>query len=227
MNKQDDARAVLREVHRYRIANVESLEKSLVGIEVTNATQFLASRHKLRLKRHVSGLSYAFIPQRGLPSPTAIARSLAIHAFVCDSSQKSSLLNKHDLKKYFPDLFRSGLPRGYYVNTFESTPRLGLVRVDADPDDIVRIVQLAHRLIQRHQKLSGFRSLMATGQFEITFLVATCAKSRRLRLALDALSKSGVLFRSEAVPLLLDLVAPLPLTQFGALQINSNHIPRR
>ena len=104
------------------------------------------------------------------------------------------------------------MPRGYYVDVTGKQPVLGHLRVDVGPDDIVRIVQRCHQLARRHQQLSGFQRLIAAGQFEITYLVATDQKARRLSVALSSLEMTGVRCVVEPVPVLLDLLAPLPTT---------------
>ena len=61
-------------------------------------------------------------------------------------------------------------------------------------------------------RIPGFRQLIAAGQFEITYLVATEEKARRLLSAFNSVAKTGVRCVAIPVPILLDRLAPLPAT---------------
>lgn len=143
---------------------------------------------------------------------SSLAREAAIRSFCSDSTHPRTLLQKADLCRFFPTLFQAGLPRGYYVDATESQPVLGHVRVDVGLDEIGRIVSRCHELIRRHQRIPGFRQLIAAGQFEITYLVATEEKVRRLMSAFNSVAKTGVRCVAIPVPILLDRLAPLPAT---------------
>ncbi len=150
---------------------------------------------------------------RGKP-PTAqsVARRLAIRAFCSVDTHRRSLLEKSDLARCFPTLFQGGLPGGYYVDATGQQPILGHVRADTGLDAIGRIVQRCHQLAWRYQQLTGFRQLIAAGQFEITYLVATSEKARRLSVAFESVAKTGVRCVAVPMPIMLDLLAPLPAT---------------
>lgn len=122
------------------------------------------------------------------------------------------MLHKTELSRFFPTLFQARLPRGYYVDATASQPILGHIRVDVGLDEVGRIVSRCHELVRRHQRIPGFRQLIAAGLFEITYLVATEEKARRLMLAFSSVAKTGVRCVAVPVPLLLDRLAPLPAT---------------
>lgn len=147
-----------------------------------------------------------------LPTAQSVARRLAIRAFCAVHTHRRSLLEKSDFARCFPMLFQAGLPCGYYVDATGQQPILGHVRVDIGLDAIGRIVQRCHQLARRHQQLTGFRQLIAAGQFEITYLVATSDKARRLTIAFESVAMTGVRCAAVPMPMLLDLLAPLPAT---------------
>ena len=143
---------------------------------------------------------------------SARTRASAIHSFCCEPSHPRTLLRKTELGRFFPTLFQAGLPGGYYVDATGNQPILGHLRVDVGLDDVVRIVQRCHELARRYQQLSGFQRLIAAGQFEITYLVATGEKARRLSIALGSVAMTGVRCVAVSVPILLDLLVPLSAT---------------
>ena len=160
----------------------------------------LIQKHALRESRLDSGHAFLSVPRRKLPSRESVARAIGIQSFCCGDSHRRTFLLKAELTRYFPTLFQAGLPRGYYVDVTGKQPVLGHLRVDVGPDDIVRIVQRCHQLARRHRQLSGFQRLIAAGQFEITYLVATDQKARRLSVALSPLEMTGVRCVVEPVP---------------------------
>ena len=146
------------------------------------------------------------------PAMPSLTRESAIRCFCSDPSHPRTLLRKAELSRYFPTLFQAGLPSGYYVDATASQPILGHIRVDVGLDEVGRIVSRCHQLIQRHQRMPGFRQLIAAGQFEITYLVATEEKARRLLSAFSSVAKTGVRCVAIPFPILLDRLAPLPAT---------------
>lgn len=143
---------------------------------------------------------------------SSLARESAIQSFSGDRSHPRTLLRKAELSRFFPTLFQAGLPRDYYVDATASQPMLGHIRVDVGLDEVGRIVSRCHQLIRRHQRVPGFRQLIAAGQFEITYLVATEEKARRLLSAFSSIAKTGVRCVAIPIPILLDRLAPLPAT---------------
>lgn len=212
MNHTRIERAILDEVERFQFAFPELIIGTLSDIAVDGAMSGLVRKHALHKARWVSGHEYLLAPRRKLPTNQSVTRALGIHTFCCGDSHRRTFLQKAELTRYFPTLFQTGLPRGYYVDVTGPQPVLGHLRVDVGPDDIVRIVQRCHQLARRHQQLVGFQRLIAAGQFEITYLVATDQKARRLSVALSPLEMTGVRCVAEPVPVLLDLLAPLPTT---------------
>lgn len=150
--------------------------------------------------------------RRRRPTTFSLARAAAIQSFCGDPSHPRTLLRKAELHRYFPTLFQAGLPAGYYVDATGSQPMLGHIRVDVGLDEVGRIVSRCHKLVRRHQRVPGFRQLMAAGQFEITYLVATEEKARRLSSAFGLVAKTGVRCVAVPIPSLLDRLALLPAT---------------
>ena len=150
--------------------------------------------------------------RRSLPTIQTFARALAMHNFCCRGTHRRTLLRKSDLARCFPTLFQAGLPGGYYVDATGNQPILGHLRVDVGLDDVSRIVQRCHELARRYQQLPGFQRLIAAGQFEITYLVATEQKARRLSATFLSVAKTGVRCVAVPVPILLDLLVPLSAT---------------
>ncbi len=212
MSTTDIERTILAEVKRFQFAFSDLIVKTLSDVAAGDAISRLVQRHTLHAKPSLSGQTYLLAPRRKPPTRESIARALGIHTFCCGDSHRRTFLQKAELTRYFPTLFQAGLPRGYYVDVTGTQPVLGHLRVDVGPDDIVRIVQRCHQLARRHQQLAGFQRLIAAGQFEITYLVATDQKARRLSVALSSLEQTGVRCVVEPVPVLLDLLAPLPTT---------------
>ena len=205
-------RATLAEVERFQFALADLIVGTLSDVAANGAISRLLQRRTLRKVQLPSGHEYLSVSRRKPPTRESVARALGTHTFCCGDSHRRTFLQKAELTRYFPTLFQAGLPRGYYVDVTGEQPVLGHLRVDVGPDDIVRIVQRCHQLARRHQLLAGFQRLIAAGQFEITYLVATDQKARRLSVALSSLEKTGVRCVVEPVPVLLDLLAPLPTT---------------
>ena len=130
--------------------------------------------------------------RRRQPTMSARTRASAIHSFCCEPSHPRTLLRKTELGRFFPTLFQAGLPGGYYVDATGNQPILGHLRVDVGLDDVSRIVQRCHELARRYQQLPGFQRLIAASQFEITYLVATEQKARRLSATFLSVAKTGV-----------------------------------
>ena len=212
MNHTRIERAILDEVERFHFAFPDLIVRTLSDVAADGAMSRLVQTLTLREVRLPSGHAYLSVPKRKPPRRESVARALSTHTFCCDDSHRRTFLQKAELTRYFPTLFQAGLPRGYYVDVTGTQPVLGHLRVDVGPDDIVRIVQRCHQLARRHHQLAGFQRLIATGQFEITYLVATDQKAHRLSAALRPLELTGVRCIAESVPVLLDLIAPLATT---------------
>jgi len=158
---------------------------------------------------HDSGLRYWTAAALKPLSDTSLARSLGILVF-CHSSKSRSMITRDELESYFPKMFRNGLPAGHYVETTPASTVLGNVRVDGGQSKINRIVARTQRAIQNYEQQPGFRELIRDGDFELTWIVPTHAKQRRLVEALHPLTGSGVHLRVIAIPELLSVVAHIP-----------------
>ncbi|MCA9166397.1 MAG: hypothetical protein KDB23_01955 [Planctomycetales bacterium] len=159
--------------------------------------------------RHASGLEYWTVAADRPLSNGSVAATYGRWLF-CEGPNSStrSLLCTQDVADYFPALARSGMPAGYYIERFHDRARVGLVKVDR-LSRVNRIVSTTFRVIDQHRRRSEFRRLIEHGQFELTWLVATAEKTRRLNAALAATSTSEVPVHVSYVPDLLDLLLPL------------------
>lgn len=158
---------------------------------------------------HACGLRYWTAAGLRPLSDTSLARSLGILSF-CHGSKSRSLITREELEAYFPKMFRHGLPAGLYVETTPQSAKLGNVRVDGGQSKSNRIVARTQRSIQKHEQQSGFRELIRDGNFELTWIVPTHPKQRRLIEALRPLTASGVQIKVIAIPDLLNIVAHIP-----------------
>jgi hypothetical protein len=206
--KQSDS-AVLRHIRRYRFGIPEFLARDLPDHPVDLTLGRLARRRGLRQELHSSGLTYFRVIGDRLPSDVALIRAFGIMDFCCGQSPRRPLIDHKELQQYFPTLFRHGLPSAHYLTSVDGQTRLGHVRVDAVPSRIDRIVSRTCQLIDRYRSQPGFRELIASHQFEMTWVVATEQKANRLRPALAALSTSGAMVRVHVVPALIELISPI------------------
>ncbi len=158
---------------------------------------------------HDSGLRYWTAASLRPLSDMSLARSLGVLTF-CHSSESRSLITREELKTYFPKMFRHGLPAGHYIDATPQFTRLGNVRVDAGQSKINRIVARTQRSIQKYEQQMGFRELIRDGNFELTWMVPTHSKQRRLVEGLAPLRGSGVHLRVIAIPELLNVVVHMP-----------------
>jgi hypothetical protein len=142
--------------------------------------------------------------QRLLVSPQARAEAIA---WFCNASTRTTL-TRRELRRYFPKLFRVGLPAGYYVETSSVSPILGLLRVDTHLRAVPRIVQQSQKLIARHARDPPFRTLIARQQFRIAWLVPTEMKAAILNDAFHQASLASC--EAVFVPCWFDAVIPLP-----------------
>ena len=157
---------------------------------------------------HESGLRYW---TRRSTSPLrlrSLVRAYAVTTF-CTDSHSRTLVTRQDIADYFPNLFRHGLPPGHYIERSTDTIRLGHVRVDAGESTTRRIVARTERVIHKRRLEIGFRQLVDSGQFEISWVVPTHAKQRRLLEHLQPIAAAGVHLRVIAMPMLLNIIAPI------------------
>lgn len=157
---------------------------------------------------HRSGLRYWTRPATQPLSDVSLVRSLGVLLF-CRQSHTRSLVTRNELESCFPTLFRHGLPAGHYVDQQGDTPRLGNVRVDSGRTKIARILSRTTRLIQNYRNQTHFRDLIDSGHFELTWIVPTAQKQRRLSDALRPLRGSGIDLKVGTIPELLNVIAPI------------------
>lgn len=207
-SRQSTQKAILDYVHRYTIGIEAMISESING-NVVAGLRRLVSSQQLREYRHPRGFRYFTIGNRPQLSDSAFIRRYAMMRFCESTGSRRSLLTRAELERYFPSIFRHGMPSGYYIDTSEKLPRFGHLRADAVPARVDRIVSRAANLIDRYGRTAGVRQLIAQHEFEITFIVATSQKARRLRLDFDRLKRSGVTVQAHAMPELLELIAPI------------------
>lgn len=200
---------VLIEVQRYRFARLDLLLRHLAEPEQQQIIQRIRQSREMRLSKLASGMEYASMPSRKSAPLRGIARGIALHTFCHDGVNHRTLLMAEDVNKYFPRLFRNGMPSGYYVDTSGEKPILGFVRVDTGLDHITRILQQFRKQFERHASSPEFAAITAAGQFEISYLVPTEMKAVAINTASGHRSGHQPTCRAVAVPLLLDLLAPL------------------
>ncbi len=201
--------AVLAEVQRYRFARLDLLIRSLPDSEQRQTIQQIRRSREVQLMKLASGIEVVSLARKKPAPLLGIARGIALHTFCCDETNHRTLLMSDDVNKYFPSLFRSGMPSGYYVDTSGDRPVLGFVRVDTGLDHIVRIRQHLRGVIEQHAGVPEFAAMAASGQFEITYLVPTATKAVAINSANSHRSNHQLHCRAVAVPLLLNLLAPL------------------
>lgn len=211
MNPQHRLAYILQETRRYRIALL-----NLLLADRTELTPSLMSALQSSRVLHVfdanSGDRCVCLRRQELPSALAVARAVAIQWFCQAESVKRTLLTRHDVARYFPALFRVGLPSGYYVDTSNGSPTLGLLRVDTHLMALPRIRKQTQELIERQVSNTGFRTLSSKGQLEVTWLVPTESKAAGINDATATLLSSGVRCEARCVPKLLELLVPLKAT---------------
>ena len=186
-----------------RCLPIEDRERAMLAIDV------LLRAGRISEWNHACGLRYWTAASEKPLSDASLTRSLAILTF-CHGSKSRSLITRAELEHYFPQMFRHGLPAGHYIENSADFTRLGNIRVDAGLAKINRIVARTQRAIQKYEQQPGFRDLIRNSDFELTWIVPTPPKQRRLTESLAPLSGSGVHLRVIAIPELLNVIAHLP-----------------
>jgi hypothetical protein len=148
--------------------------------------------------------------QCGPLSELAKIKNYAMLAFCCLGRQPRHRLNRTDFDRCFPDLTRPGLPMNYYVDTSQSQPRLGFLRVDAGGRGRWdRVLAKCRHDVEAHCAQDGFRRFINRNAFEITVITALPQKARRLAESIGTLRDGRVrMIRVSAMPELLNLIAP-------------------
>lgn len=186
-----------------RCLPIDDRERAMLAIDLLLRAGRISEWH------HDCGLRYWTAAGLRPLSDTSLARSLGILTF-CHDSKSRSLITREELETYFPKIFRRGLPAGHYIEAAPQSTRLGNIRVDGGQSKVNRIVTRTHRSIQKYEQQTGFRELIRDGNFELTWMVPTHPKQRRLIEALHPLTASGVQIKVIAIPDLLNIVAHIP-----------------
>ena len=212
MNNFNLTKILQTQVERYRIATVDLLLNDLPEEQRGRAMTILDSNDGFQI---VDGYSVGRCVCKRHRKPLAtstVARCVATHWFCRATTIKRTLLLKQEVKRYFPNLFRSGLPAGYYVDANGEKPVLGLLRADVHLTPVSRIWQRSARFIEKHRRQPEFRKLIALNQFEITWLVPTESKANAIRLLASKQQYSSSPVDAHAVSSLLDQLVSLPPT---------------
>ena len=211
MNNFKLTRTLRDQVQRYRIASVDLLLSELPQETQSRALTILNTNDVFQLFNNEAGTACVCQRRRRLPASTSVARCIATQTFCRASETKRTLLTKPEVKRFFPTLFRHGLPAGYYVDANDGLPVLGICRVDVHFAHISRIWRRSLDLFENHRQQPEFRRLIMGHQFEITWVVATNSKANAIR-HLARSRQHDVPIDAQHIPILLNQLAPLPNT---------------
>lgn len=211
MNDFQLTRTLRQQLLRYRIASVDLLLAELPQEMRLRAMNILRTNDVFQIFNDAAETDCVCQRRRNLPAVKTVARCIATHSFCRASEPKRTLLTKHDVKRFFPTLFRHGLPAGYYVDATHSKPLLGVLRVDVHTLQVNRIWQRSLELFERHRQQPEFRKLILGQQFEITWIVATSSKADAIR-HLASKQQRDIPIDAQHMPQLLNQIAPLPNT---------------
>lgn len=143
-------------------------------------------------------------------SEPAKLRAYALLRFCRWSTRPRRRLTSEELGQQFPDLYRSGLPQGYYVD-LAGDARVGFARIDAGhAGRWDRVLQTVRQDVSALWLHPGSRRLLRAGQLEITLLTVLPQKAQRLTAALQNVPDlHRVSVHVVALPELLPLVGSL------------------
>ena len=212
MNDPQLTRLLRNQVARYRVASVDLLISELPVEKRDPARKLLKSDIAFQTIHGLTGGGAICQRRRKPPAKIVISRCIAIHQFCRASTIKRTLLMKQEVKRYFPNLFRKGLPAGYYVDANGEKPVLGMLRVDVQLTPIRRIWQRSVALTEKHRTQTEFRKLIASKQFEITWLVPTDSKANTIRRVGFTNQHASYPVNADTIPFLLDQLIPPPKT---------------
>lgn len=226
----DDAvvQTVLRQIARYRLTvftalqsepllkhvGVRAIKRALQETQRRGLIEASPLHHHARCWQLTSmgaahcGLSAA----RSRPlSEAAKLRAYGLLAFCRLLDRPRVRLTAEEINQHFPEIDRTGLPAGYYLDPFQNGC-LGLARVDAGyRGRWDRIVESVRCDIEAHWQQPGFRPLIATGRFELTVLTVFTQKARRIQETLASHADAqGVRVHVVTLPHLLPLVTSIP-----------------
>ncbi len=211
MNEFQLTQQLRNQVRRYRIAAADLLLNELPNAHRSRALLILKTNTEFQVFNDITGTTCVCQRRKRIPSSTAVARCVAAQAFCRASELKRTLLTKTEVTRFFPTLFRHGLPTGYYVDTTTVKPRLGLLRVDVRLSPVIRIWQRSLEAVEKHRQQSEFRKLILADQFEIAWLVATESKANAIRQLANRQQRE-ISVDAHAVPSLLNQLTPLSNT---------------
>jgi len=207
MRKLNSAQPIIKHLAQHtilvdRFLRDEDRKQAMLVIK-----HLIRSRH-LSEWHHDSGLRYWTLFSAKPLSDRSLACAFGRLSFWQENNARSAI-SSDDIRNYFPQLFRHGLPKGYFVEQFQKQARLGYAKVDSC-SRISRIVSRTLRIIDQHRSRSAFRELIDQEQFAITWIVATVAKQRRLIKAFRFIQASGIRLEVQVNTDLLDIIAPIP-----------------
>lgn len=205
MDRHSEHLKTLGMINRYRVVAPCALD----GPEADSLDCELAQlerRGLLSRWRHASGIAYWTRRNCRPLSNNSLARAYGQLAY-CPPTGPRKLLTASEIERRFHPLGRLGTASGYYCKWFSNNPKLGRLRVDTG-SQLSRLVTASTRTVDQLRN-TATRRLVDDHGFELTWLVATEAKRRRLLQELQPLSVSGVRFLVVAIPQLLSLLAPL------------------
>lgn len=220
--------AILEHVFRYRMTVVDALvkldffdEKSPYAAKnvlrrlrnggYLNSAPLFGTRRYYYLTPaavHVIGQSEAIA--RPLPEQTKID-AFGILVYCCCRLPQQEKLTLAEFQNGFSNLFRRGERPNYYIDSTEEIRRLGFIRVDRGGfGRWDRLINRCRDDVAKRCDLPAFRALIDQGGFVFTLLTSLPQKAERI---VEAVCDQGFPceFRVEAIPEMLELVAPAPV----------------
>lgn len=150
--------------------------------------------------------------EHGALSEPAKIRAFAFLSYCCLGKTRRARLTSVEMQSRFPGLVAAGQAQRYYVDSSQSHPVLGFLRVDiGGPGRWDRVVRSFRQDILSHTHRPEFHQLIQEGQFELAVATALPQKAERIRTALNAAEAlEHIALRMVVIPDLLHLIAPPP-----------------
>jgi len=197
---------LMNEVNRYGTASVKLLLEQYDEADRPSVEHILRTHPMLLVIRLQTIDEVVCKRHRRPPANLAIAKSVACQSYCIRN--RCTFLTKDEIGRYFPNIFRHGLPRGYYVRQQFDKPLLGLLKIDNHRLPVSRLIESTVGLSQAHLRRGGFRQLIQKEQFELTWLVPTDSKARSLVLCAQSNQSIQVQWRVDVESVLFDQLLP-------------------
>lgn len=148
------------------------------------------------------------LDRSGPLAESAKLRAYAMLRFCCLSKRPRMRLTADDMGTHFSELYRTGMPQGYYFDS-RAEGKLGLLRIDAGGRGRWdRVVHSVLDDVNQHRQHAGFSRLMQVQRFEFAIATVLPQKADRIRESIEHKSELyNVAMRIVAMPELLPLIA--------------------